>query len=375
MSSYSRMAEVFSTMYIAVGNHEMHPTNLIAPKSISDSAQWMYDAVASSVSGWLGEDAATTIRQFGGYSVKHAEGNLRIIGLNTNFYYTNNYYMFQEEMDPDPESQLTWLVSELDAAESKGENVWIVGHQPFGDPRTFHDATTSIDRIVNRYSDSIRAMFFGHTHSDHFQITYSDYANRTAANARVTSYINPSLVPASGRNPAFRVYDVDPETFAILDVTTYFVDMNDPSFTSAASGPGWKKYYSAKEAYGSLLASPPDEFDELTPAFWHEVTEVFESDPDAFAAYLSRKSRGFRDEEPCTGDCLAQEVCQLRAARSEDNCFVPSPGINLRKMRRWEVEDIREQDSEEVARAAIAAVAQNKEALRLLAETVARKRV
>lgn len=370
------MAESFDLLYAAIGNHEMHPTNLIAPSHVSDSATWMYEAIASSVSRWVGDDAASTIRSFGGYSVRHPSANLRIITLNTNFYYTNNYYMFEEMMHPDPEGQMEWLVRELDAAESSGENVWILGHQAFGDTNAFRDPTSSLDRIVNRYAGSIRGMFFGHTHSDHFQITYSDYDNRTVDNARVVSYLNPSLTPATGRNPAFRVYEVDPETFAVLDATVYYADMAASSFNSPA-GPKWQKYYSAREAYGPLVPSPPSEGEELSAAFWHEVTVGFEADNDAFAAYMRRKSRGFRDgEDDCTGDCKELEICQLRAARAEDNCYEPEPGIDFKKVRRseakrrWESADQREQDGEEVARAALAAVGKKKEALELLGKRV-----
>jgi sphingomyelin phosphodiesterase len=181
---------------------------------------------------------------------------------------------------------------------------------------------------MNRYSSTIAAMFFGHTHRDHFQITYSNYANRTAGNALLVSYIAPSLTPTSGM-PAFRVYDVDPVTFAVLDSTTYTANMNDPAFQT--TGPVWKKYYSAKESYGPLTNPPvTSPGAELSPAFWHDVTAAFETNNAAFQGYIARKSRGW-NVQPCDGSCKTQEICQLRAARSQDNCFVPKPGLHFYK--------------------------------------------
>jgi sphingomyelin phosphodiesterase len=150
--------------------------------------------------------------------------------------------------------------------------------------------------------------------------------------ALLTSYIAPSLTPTSG-HPSFRVYSVDPETFAVLDYTTYIANTSSPSFHSP-SGPEWTEYYSAKAVYeplvtevaGSEAASSEDHTVELSASFWHNVTVALEKSPDAFSAYLTRKTRGWRDAPECDANCTAAEICRLRAARSEDNCWVPTPG-------------------------------------------------
>jgi sphingomyelin phosphodiesterase len=129
--------------------------------------------------------------------------------------------------------------------------------------------------------------------------------------------------------PAFRVYSVDPETFAILDMTTYIADMSDSNYQTA--GPTWTKYYSIKEAYGPLVTPPLTATSaELTPAFWHNLTEVLSSNQTAFDEYYARKSRGY-DVSSCTGDCVTDEICQLRAAQSQYNCVTVSPGINFKR--------------------------------------------
>ncbi|KAJ5019619.1 Sphingomyelin phosphodiesterase [Colletotrichum sp. SAR 10_99] len=165
----------------------------------------------------------------------------------------------------------------------------------------------------------------GHTHLDHFQISCSNYTNRNASSAVATSYIAPSMTPLSGM-PAFRIYIIDSTTFAILDIETYVADMTDPTFQT--TGPVWKRSYAAEETFGTLLDTPVAADAELTPAFWHNVTVALENDPAAFEAYWARRTRGWNVPE-CDDACRKGEICQLRAARSQDNCFVPTPGMSF----------------------------------------------
>jgi sphingomyelin phosphodiesterase len=168
----------------------------------------------------------------------------------------------------------------------------------------------------------------GHTHVDQFEIAYSDYTAQSWSNALEVSYICPSMTPTSG-HPAFRIYTVDPVTFGVLDMTTYIANMSSPDYQT--TGPVWQEYYSAKATYGPLVTPPlTDVSAELTPAFWHNLTTVFESNDVAFQEYYARKSRGW-NVNSCTGTCQTQEICQMRAAQSQYNCAEITPGINFKK--------------------------------------------
>jgi sphingomyelin phosphodiesterase len=129
--------------------------------------------------------------------------------------------------------------------------------------------------------------------------------------------------------PAFRIYTVDPITFGVLDATTYAAALP----ASASAAPVWRKYYSAKAAYGPL-ARPPvtGAAAELTPAFWHTVTAAFELDDAAFQAYYARKNRRANaTAAACVGSCKAAEICQLRAAQAQFNCVAVTPVITFSK--------------------------------------------
>ncbi|PWY91733.1 acid sphingomyelinase [Aspergillus sclerotioniger CBS 115572] len=325
----TRMSDYFDLVYGVTGNHDTAPVNSFPPSDIDTtiSSQWAYDTLSSDWSQWIGSSAASTADDYGAYSVKYPGGNLRIISFNSNFYYRENFWLYEKSMQTDPNGQLAWLVSELAAAETAGERVWLMGHMPMGSGDTFHDASNYFNQIIQRYDATIAAVFYGHTHKDEFELAYSNYTDQSADTATMMSYIMPAMTPTSG-NPAFRVYSVDPVTFGVLDFTEYITNMSSPTYQEK---PTWEKYYSAKEAYGSLLDPPvTDSAAELTPAFWHNVTVLLENDDSVFQDYYARKRRGW-DVSECTGDCKTDEICQLRAAESQYNCVEITPGINFKK--------------------------------------------
>ena len=73
-----------------------------------------------------------------------------------------------------------------------------------------------------------------------------------------------------------------------------------------------------------LLASA-----QTVPARFHHV-HVNTLDPAEDMEYYARKSRGWKVGS-CAGTCQTNEICQMQALRSEDNCFTPSPGIHFAK--------------------------------------------
>ncbi|KAM3485627.1 hypothetical protein MY8738_001157 [Beauveria namnaoensis] len=332
----SIMNSNLATVYGTVGNHEISPVNLFPSTQYAKketSAKWVYDLLADYWTEWTGDSARQDISEIGAYSAKYPHGKLRIISINTNLYYRHNFEVYRDKTERDPNGQFQWLVQQLDEAEKAGDRAYIMGHMPMGDMDALRDGSRAFDQIVNRYADTIAAMFFGHTHVDHFELHYSDYKNRDFTNARAVSYIAPSLTPTSGM-PAFRVYSVDPDTFAVLDSVQYAADMTRADYQTA--GPTWTRYYSAKDVYGPLVHPPLTTDDaaaaavELTPAFWHNVTVAFAADEAVFDQYMQRKSRGWK-HQPCADDCARVEVCMLRGGRAEDNCYKPKPGISLRR--------------------------------------------
>lgn len=326
--AYTLMASLGMTVYGAVGNHDAAPVNSFPPADIDTtiSSQWVYDTLSVDWETWIGSTAATTVDDYGAYAVDYSD-DLKIISFNTMFYYTDNFWMYEKDWETDPSGQLAWLVDELDDAETAGQRVWIIGHMPMGSSSAFHDGSNYFQQIVDRYDATIAAMFFGHTHKDEFEISYTNYTDQNADTANMVSYIAPALTPSSG-NPSFRVYSIDPVTFGVLDFTEYYANISSSTYQD---GPTWEALYSAKEAYGSLLdPAVTDSSTEMTPAFWHNVTALFEDDDDVFQEYIGRKTRDY-DTSTCTGDCKTDEICQLRASEAQYNCVEITAGINFKK--------------------------------------------
>lgn len=125
----SRMS-LLGQVYPVVGNHDSCPVNSFPPAAVDTtiSTQWAYDTMSSDWESWIGSTAAGEVSSnYGSYSVKDSATGLRIISVNTNLWYKQNFWLYEKDMEYDPSYMLAWLVSELEAAETAGERVWLLG--------------------------------------------------------------------------------------------------------------------------------------------------------------------------------------------------------------------------------------------------------
>ncbi|CDR46236.1 RHTO0S12e01882g1_1 [Rhodotorula toruloides] len=323
-----------SPSYPVVGNHDVAPVNAF-PRSTSPQAHdsdWVFELAARDWRKWIGRDAADQVRKMSGcYSRVHPGTNLKIISLNTNYWYKQNFWLYDSD-EPvwDPNGILTWLAHELDLAEQAGQRAWIIGHMPFGKVDAMRDQSNYANQIFQRYHNTIAAHFYGHSHVDEFEIAYPDYADRRAETANGIAFISGALTPTSG-NPVFRVYDVDPDTYEVVDFVPHYANKSEPSFQI---DPVWQPYYSARRSYGSYLDPPFPDDAPLNATFWHRVTEVFERNETVFQLFNVRLSRGGKIED-CSGPiCKNNTICMLRSMRSESNCAVIQPGLSFKDQKR-----------------------------------------
>lgn len=330
--TYNLMSSLLGFVFPAIGNHDANPVNSFPPAGTHTkySNTYDYNAHAALWAHWIGPAAAQQVaNNFGSYTTKYGDTNLRIISINTMFWEGVNWWIYHTTMPRDPSSVFAFLVLSLQLAEDNNERVWVIGHIPPGRSDALYDYSAYFDEIVQHYEATIAAMFWGHTHRDQFEVSYIDYMNRTAANARAIGYIAPSLTPTSG-NPNFRVYDIDPVTFGVRDYTVYYANLSSPTYQT--EGPMWSKYYSAKAAYASQLSPPvTDEDAELTPAVWSDIIDLFMSNDTVFQEYYDRKQRGW-EYVPCEGSCKTEEICQLGSAQSQYACLQPSPAARRRDL-------------------------------------------
>lgn len=308
-------------VFAALGNHDTSPENIDAPHKmpgpLGQQFSWNYNHVSGlwQHNGWLSSsDAAEAAVHYGAYSVKNHYG-LRIITLNTDLWYHNNYLTFINTTDPDNSGEFSFLVKELQAAEDAGERVWIVGHVLSGwdGSNPLLGPTDLFYQIVDRYSPHVIAnIFWGHTHEDQALIYYANNATvQNASTALATAWVGPSVTPLTNLNSGYRMYEVDTATFDIYDAYTFYADVD--SFAALnATGPTFKFEYSTRDAYGPAVGWPADA--PLNATFWHGVTAAMQSNRSLVSQFNTYQGKSSGRSPNCTSEaCAAAKVCYMRA--------------------------------------------------------------
>ena len=156
-------------VYASLGNHDSYPEMF----SNSDSS-WNYDFLSGlwQSNHWLDAQAAQDVKtHFGAYAVSNPPGlqGLKIISINTDFWYADNIFNYVNYTNPDTNDMFKFLISELEESEAAKQRVWIIGHVPsgYGSGDALPNPTALFQSIVVRFSPStIAAVFWGHTHYD-----------------------------------------------------------------------------------------------------------------------------------------------------------------------------------------------------------------
>ncbi|CCG84464.1 protein of unknown function [Taphrina deformans PYCC 5710] len=326
---YSLFKKFFGNgpVYAALGNHCTVGVSQDAPNSLPDGLaakdfSWNYDLVASlwQSEGWIEEKAAEMTRtHYGAYSVMVPGHNLRIITLNTDFWYKTNVFNYFNMTNPDVSGNLKFLADELSGAERRGEKVWIVGHVLTGwdGLNPLRDATDLFYAIIDRFAPhTIRNIFYGHAHEDQFTIHYSGAGLvQNADTAIATAWIGPSITPLSNLNSGFRVYEVDTGDYSVYESFTYYANVSTFAHQEAhRQGIKYQFEYSAREAY-----DPDHEWPAHAPLdakFWHSRTEKMLADPsmmELFTQYQGKLST--RISDACTTRaCREAKVCYMRSS-------------------------------------------------------------
>ncbi|CAG8479313.1 12428_t:CDS:10 [Funneliformis caledonium] len=287
-----------------IGNHESAPVNSFPTSSISNisSVSWLYNSLSKQWNVWLSEDALESIEKRGFYSARLPKDNLRIIGLNTNFWYKFNWWMLiRPHEEWDPEHMLKWVIDELDKAEELGEKVWILGHMAAVSEDSFPSFNEYFSQIIARYKDTIVGQFYGHTHWDEFQVIY-DYPNAENHEPRPigVGYMGPSLT--TFRN----------KTKQIINHYTYYVDIEEANRNNQ---PEWKLLYDAKSLYN---------LQDLEPQSWHDLSERFLNDEDEYQTFqrIASRNQALNKYGSCRAlesrkQCKKRIICKLRSTFSK----------------------------------------------------------
>ncbi|KAI0225511.1 hypothetical protein L0F63_000370 [Massospora cicadina] len=310
--------------YPAVGNHESVPVNLFPLNGkLGFDEFYLYHFLTEEWKKWLPPSALATVNKGGYYSVNHNQ-KLKVIALNSNLCYVYNFHLLLDPSNPDPNGILQWLTTQLQDAEDNSMRVFILGHVPPGSKDCYQHWSDRYYKIIQRYYAIISAQFFGHEHSDQFQLFYSS-ERKLRSTAISHAFVAPSMTPFDGHNPGFRVYKVDAETYQPIDYTQYYADMSHPGAWNAKAV-NWKILYTARTTYGPSILKNLYKPNILRPEFWHRVTEKLNATQPLFKTFYRLRTLNASLQSLCEDvECRTRYICSLRAGRSRDNCDVPIP--------------------------------------------------
>lgn len=119
-----------------------------APNYVPESLSigWLYKLAQKEWKRWIPEKDLQTVIQ-GGYYTTLVKPGFRVVALNSNFGYYENYWLvFDDEYF---QTQLQWLHDVLLEAESKGEKVHILSHVP-SNKEMYHKFSYNLQLIIER---------------------------------------------------------------------------------------------------------------------------------------------------------------------------------------------------------------------------------
>ncbi len=329
-------------IYPTLGNHDSLPEAYNTPNNIdggdgsSNIFSWNYHLLSSlwQKDGWItASEANYASLHYGAYAHTTSQG-LRIISINTDFWYVANVFNYFNFTNPDQSGILKFLASELEQCEAHNQRAWIIGHVLSGYDGTnaLPNPTALFYSIVRRFSPATTAgIFFGHTHEDQVQIFYDYAANSLNGTLRNTTdvdyskpltmgFIGPSITPLTGNNAGYQLYQVDSKTFEIMGIQTYFANVSE---ANTWTSPVWQYEYDARTTYnmnGTWPATSP-----LNATFWDDVTYSMLANQSLVGTYNLLETKSSVVTKNCTSKaCGAQKVCYIRSGSGTLGYACPS---------------------------------------------------
>lgn len=325
MKHFLKDIPVFPTL----GNHDTFPYGQLAPQHLNNvtldesTYHWNEEEMADLWvrNGWFNRSEKLVIKQhYAGFATTTSRG-LKVISLNSNCYYQKNLYAFIDiENQPDLFGQWKFLIDELVESEKNNQRVWILSHIPAGDIDTLPIQSNIFAKIVERFSPyTIANIFYGHTHKDQFKILHSNTLEPINM-----AWISQAITPLGPANPSWRYYQVEDESFNIINAYNYYSPLNE-TWVNGPKEPRWLYEYSPRSTYdpqGIWPAAAP-----LNATFWDKfvlqrLSNLLDvSFHQKYTDYLYRINPyvpSCKNGTSVTGDCYTNNYCYNSAFTVDD---------------------------------------------------------
>ncbi|CAO3587947.1 unnamed protein product [Absidia cylindrospora] len=148
----------------AIGNNDVHPHNYIGGNDDDHGILSFYSQLWHN---WIPQDQQPTF-QAGGYFAVNVGRQLRVISLNTMYFYSKNDAVRGCHKPGLAQRHMQWFEQQLAKARSESFKVYVMGHVP-PSPRDYRRTCfQDYTRISAAYPDVVKGHFFGHLNMDHF---------------------------------------------------------------------------------------------------------------------------------------------------------------------------------------------------------------
>lgn len=329
--SYKIMKHYFDGMPVfpTLGNHDTFPYGQLAPeklgnKTLNESVYHWNDELMSELwtsNGWLADSEQEEIKlHYSAFSTTTNRG-LKVISLNSNCYYQKNLYSYiNMEAEPDMFGQWEFLINELVESEKNGQRVWLLAHIPAGDTDALPIQSNIFAKIVERFSPyTIANIFYGHTHKDQFKVLYLDSLEPVNM-----AWISQAITPLGPANPSWRYYQVQDQSFNIINSYNYYSPLNE-TWVGGAAEPRWLYEYNPRDTY-----DPNGEWPALAPlnaTFWDKfVVQKLKNETNIefnqlYTDLLYRINPYVPDcsnDTTVTDDCYTDNYCDIIGFKVDD---------------------------------------------------------
>ena len=190
--------------------------------------------------------------------------------------------------------------------------MYLLSHIPPGSSNCLAAWSHQFARIVTRFSATILAQFYGHTHYDEFSVLYNNVSEPLAV-----AFIGPSITPHDGNNPGYRVYladgaggDTRAASHLVMDHRNYYLDLAAANTQEPGAALRYELEYSAAADLG--LA-------DMSARAWSDYISRLVTEEAEWARFWARFTRrGPGSAAECAGECRHRILCRLLTFDSSD---------------------------------------------------------
>ncbi|WP_462325847.1 metallophosphoesterase [Desulfoplanes sp.] len=275
----SKVASVYPDVpvFFTLGNNDSYAGDYL----LEDGGAFLADSAAPLFEICIKDDDLrsafmTEYSEHGHYSLDvPGEGHIRLVSLNTIF--MSSRYA-GSNATRSAYAELDWFEQTLRQARNENRKVWLITHIPpgidvfgylhgygsCGNPplQIKADYTERFLGILRMYSETVAAIFTGHTHMDDFRLLFPEGTRSGALEAFI---ISPALSPLFGQNPAFRTIDFDTSSGEIENMAVWYT-----SSGADVQEALWEQEYDFKDSYG--LSPTPENLETIARHFQYNAT-------------------------------------------------------------------------------------------------------